>query len=242
MKNNSIWFDSPLPKLAPLPALRQPEADPEDSHFAKAHQYSPDPLPPDRFQPQPLSPWSSLVDADHDHKCAHLSLPGLFPGRQQEVIEERLVYSEEEEEEDLATPQRRGEQCGESEEEGELHTTGRKSQFEQRQRIRKPRPRDKGLRKLSEKAFDIVRDMRNATYKDVAYRLVQEISEEDLEGEVLRAISRTGRSRISSAGCTMHSTSSSPLACSGRTAGRSSVRRTSKPLAWKTQALKKSIN
>lgn len=81
------------------------------------------------------------------------------------------MYSEEEEEE-VMTPVR----CVGSEE-GEGQTTGRKSQAERRERTKRGRPRDKGLRKLSQKAFEIVRDMHNATYKDVACRLMMELSE-----------------------------------------------------------------
>jgi hypothetical protein len=46
--------------------------------------------------------------------------------------------------------------------------------------------------------------MRNASYKDVAGRLMQELNEEDLDGEVIIAISRTRNSKTSKGECTMH--------------------------------------
>ena len=57
----------------------------------------------------------------------------------------------------MVTPQRDASRSGLSEEDVEVHTTGKKSQLEVTRGSKKPRPRDKGLRKLSEKAFEIVR-------------------------------------------------------------------------------------
>lgn len=45
--------------------------------------------------------------------------------------------------------------------------------------IKKSRPKEKGLRKLSQRAYEIVQDLRNATYKQVAAKLLLEINEED---------------------------------------------------------------
>jgi len=49
---------------------------------------------------------------------------------------------------------------------------------------KKSRPREKGLRKLSQRAYEIVQDLKNATYKDVATKLVQELNEDDFDSEV----------------------------------------------------------
>jgi hypothetical protein len=43
---------------------------------------------------------------------------------------------------------------------------------------RKSRPREKGLRKLSQKAYEIVQELKNATYKEVATKLVEDMNEE----------------------------------------------------------------
>jgi hypothetical protein len=68
------------------------------------------------------------------------------------------------------TPIRQDEHCKQEIEEGEMHTTGRKSELEGTGK--RSRPREKGLRKLSQRAFEIVQDLRNATYKEVAAKLV----------------------------------------------------------------------
>ncbi len=69
----------------------------------------------------------------------------------------------------MVTPERGIENCADQ-------TTGRKSD---RGRIpRKARPRDKGLRKLSERAYEILMELRHATYKEVAGKLVRELKEE----------------------------------------------------------------
>lgn len=53
----------------------------------------------------------------------------------------------------MMTPERDAERSAISDEDAEIHTTGKKSQFQASRGSKKPRPRDKGLRKLSEKAF-----------------------------------------------------------------------------------------
>ena len=82
-------------------------------------------------------------------------------------------------------------------EEGQLHTTGRKSELQQT--AKRSRPREKGLRKLSQRAFEIVQEMKNATYKEVAAKLVQELNEEEFEGEVSLNLFRINKNRISNA-------------------------------------------
>ena len=82
------------------------------------------------------------------------------------------------------TPMKNEVLCKEDLEQGEQHTTGRKSQLESKHLNRKSRPREKGLRKLSQKAFEIVQELKNATYKEVATKLVEDMNDEQLEGEV----------------------------------------------------------
>ena len=49
------------------------------------------------------------------------------------------------------------------EEEGDVHTTGRKSIPDQS--FKRSRPKEKGLRRLSNRAFEIVQEFQNVTYK-----------------------------------------------------------------------------
>ena len=52
--------------------------------------------------------------------------------------------------------------------------------------LKKSRPKEKGLRKLSQRAYEIVLNMRSASYKEVANRLVDELNnEQELDNEVL---------------------------------------------------------
>ena len=51
---------------------------------------------------------------------------------------------------------------------------------------RRSRPKEKGLRKLSQRAYEIVLNMRSASYKEVANKLVDELnSQRELEKGVL---------------------------------------------------------
>ena len=59
------------------------------------------------------------------------------------------------------------------------------------------------MRKLSQRAYEIVKTLKNATYKEVAMKLVQELNEEDCEGEVSLFGYRTNSSRISREGSMM---------------------------------------
>lgn len=49
---------------------------------------------------------------------------------------------------------------------------------------KKSRPREKGLRKLSQRAYEIVIEMKYATYKEVAAKLVFEMNQYELDQEV----------------------------------------------------------
>ena len=52
------------------------------------------------------------------------------------------------------------------------------------ERHREARPKEKGLRRLSLRAYQIVVELRNATYKEVATRLVEEfVNDKDLNSE-----------------------------------------------------------
>ena len=53
------------------------------------------------------------------------------------------------------------------------------------------------MRKLSQKAFEIVQELKNATYKEVATKLVEDMNEEELEGEVKILLSRINNNRTS---------------------------------------------
>jgi hypothetical protein len=44
------------------------------------------------------------------------------------------------------------------------------------QEIKKSRPKEKGLRKLSQRAYEIVLNMHSASYKEVANKLVDELN------------------------------------------------------------------
>lgn len=57
----------------------------------------------------------------------------------------------------------------------ELLTTSRKPTLEPLQISKTPRMVKMGLKKLTQRAFGIVSALRNATYKEVAERLVKEV-------------------------------------------------------------------
>ena len=80
-----------------------------------------------------------------------------------------LIYSENEHEH--VTPIKATNHGRPEAEIGWLATTGRKSEKESG--LKRPRPREKGLRKLSQRAFEIVTEVKNATYKEVATNLLQ---------------------------------------------------------------------
>lgn len=195
MNNSLNWFESPLPK--PAQNIR--------NHWIDLPSPTALPAPPPAIR-SPLSPWSrSLVDP-HPHPDPHLSLPAL------PAASEPLVFSEDEEEE-LVTPLREEGKLWD----GEPHTTGRKSEGEV---ARRSRPREKGLRKLSQRAFEIVQEMRNVTYKEVASKLVQELNEDECDAEVSPIPYRTRRNRTSNVEFTTHSTCSSLSEFSGKTVER----------------------
>ena len=84
----------------------------------------------------------------------------------------------------------------------ELHTTAKKSDH-----IHsgvKSRPKDKGLRKLSQKAFEAVQELKNATYKEVATRLVSQLNEEEFEGQVNNILLRIKKNKTSREESMMH--------------------------------------
>lgn len=66
---------------------------------------------------------------------------------------------------------------------------------------KKARPKEKGLRKLSQRAYEIVLKMRSASYKEVANKLVDELnSEQELDQEVRSGVCRARTSRTLSVG------------------------------------------
>jgi hypothetical protein len=82
---------------------------------------------------------------------------------------------------------------------------------------KKSRPKEKGLRKLSQRAYEIVLKMRSASYKEVANKLVDELnSEQELDQEVPFHSLRVKTNKISNAEYTTRSTSSSLSGCFGR--------------------------
>ena len=79
-------------------------------------------------------------------------------------VEKAIDFSEEEEEEEEPmTPEERRGEAKKEEEEGDVHTTGRKSIPDQS--FKRSRPKEKGLRRLSNRAFEIVQEFQNVTYK-----------------------------------------------------------------------------
>ena len=66
---------------------------------------------------------------------------------------------------------------------------------------KKARPKEKGLRKLSQRAYEIVLKMRSASYKEVANKLVDELnSEQELDQEVRSGVCRARTSRTLNGG------------------------------------------
>jgi hypothetical protein len=52
---------------------------------------------------------------------------------------------------------------------------------------KKSRPKEKGLRKLSQRAYEIVLNMHSASYKEVANKLVDELNnEKEIDEEVIK--------------------------------------------------------
>lgn len=100
----------------------------------------------------------------------------------------------------------------------------------------KRRPKEKGLRKLSQRAYEIVLNMRSASYKEVANRLVDELNHEhELDNGVPIGLARKRTSRTSRGGSTTHSTSSSPSAYSARRDARSSATETTNSPSNRTE-------
>jgi hypothetical protein len=93
-----------------------------------------------------------------------------------EGIEDRITFSEGEEECGLMTPTKQHQGSMEDELSSlELLTTSRKPSFEPLQIPKTSRMMKMGLKKLTQRAFGVVSALRNATYKDVADRLVREV-------------------------------------------------------------------
>ena len=69
---------------------------------------------------------------------------------------------------------------------------------------KRSRPKEKGLRKLSQRAYEIVLNMRSASYKEVANKLVDELnSQRELEKGVRLLLLSKRTSRTSREGSTM---------------------------------------
>lgn len=188
MSNQSICIDSPFFRLPPFhPLLRtEPEPQPEDPEIQlfRFMLASPDILPPalGPVSSLPHTPWAVRLCGE-EKRGREITLPRVFEGEgvKTEAIEDRLMYSEAEEdceliEEDceLMTPVRGGQLLLKEEDSSlELLTTGRKQDSEPLQS--EARHCRFGLRRLTAKAYQIVQDMRHASYKDVAERLVREV-------------------------------------------------------------------
>jgi hypothetical protein len=86
MTHNSNWFiESPFPKACslynPQPLRTEVDHEAEDSHWNKPIFISPEPIPSafgGRGHNQ-LSPWSKLINYDHDSKLDHIVISGLIP-------------------------------------------------------------------------------------------------------------------------------------------------------------------
>ena len=61
----------------------------------------------------------------------------------------------------------------------ENNSTGCKSQNDKYIQVKKSRPKDKGLRGLSAKAFKVVLELKETTYKEVALKLLKELSDQN---------------------------------------------------------------
>jgi hypothetical protein len=138
---------------------------------------SPDILPPalGPVSSLPHTPWAVRLCGE-EKRGREITLPRVFEGEgvKTEAIEDRLTYSEAEEDCELMTPVRGGQLLLKEEDSSlELLTTGRKQDSEPLQS--EARHCRFGLRRLTAKAYQIVQDMRNASYKDVAERLVREV-------------------------------------------------------------------
>jgi hypothetical protein len=88
---------------------------------------------------------------------------------------------------------------------GETASTKKKSNQINAVTNKANRPKEKGLRKLSGKAFQIVKELGEVTYKTVALRLINEIQENDSEvDDVIIIIFRKERKTTLSAEFMMH--------------------------------------
>lgn len=86
MTHNSNWFfESPYPKAPnlynPQPLKAEAEHEGEDSHWIKPIFISPEPIPPifGAKACNQLSPWSKLINYDHDSKLDHIDIHDLIP-------------------------------------------------------------------------------------------------------------------------------------------------------------------
>jgi hypothetical protein len=113
---NEISLDSPFFRIGSSLNFQhsKPELEIEEVE-SESHRLilmSPDILPPNyklRFSSHPRSPWSTLIHTHNGLKSNQLSSPNLFTdqNKQEEIIEERLVFSDEEEECNMMTPIKR---------------------------------------------------------------------------------------------------------------------------------------
>jgi shikimate kinase len=78
-----------------------------------------------------------------------------------------------------------------------LLNTASSHKFERLLDSKRSRPKEKGLRKLSQRAYEIVLNMRSASYKEVANRLVDELNnEQELDNGVHQPLCRKRMSKI----------------------------------------------
>jgi hypothetical protein len=59
-----------------------------------------------------------------------------------------------------------------------INNTAASKSFKRLSVVKKSRPKEKGLRQLSHRAYEIVLNMKTATYKEVANKLVVELNNE----------------------------------------------------------------
>jgi hypothetical protein len=74
----------------------------------------------------------------------------------------------------------------------DLHSTGTKSVNDRALEHKKSRPKEKGLRGLSARAYNVVLQMKSTTYKEVAVKLLKEL---DFKNELDSATEETNVKR-----------------------------------------------